>query len=41
MEEKLHNWNKEKILKLYQRPLLELVYKTAGIHHQYHDPSVI
>lgn len=41
MGERRRNWNKEEILELYRSPLLDLVYKAAGIHRQYHDPSVI
>lgn len=31
-----NNWTKEEISRIYQSPLLELVYKAATIHREYH-----
>lgn len=31
------NWTKEEILEVYNTPLLELVYKAAEVHKQFHD----
>ena len=36
-----HDWTKNEIEDIYNLPLLELIYKAAGIHRQYHDPSEV
>ncbi len=36
-----HNWTKEEIEAIYQKPLLELVYKAATVHRQWHKASEI
>lgn len=41
MKQKQHSWSKQEILNLYQSPFLELVYKAAGVHRQYHEPNVV
>lgn len=32
-----HNWTKEELLDIYNKPLLELVFEAATVHRQYHD----
>src|ERR1700733_14704608 len=34
-----HDWTLSEIGRLYQTPLLELVFEAAVVHRQYHDPS--
>ncbi|WP_459210047.1 biotin synthase BioB [Aquimarina rhabdastrellae] len=41
MSETRHNWTKEEILEIYNKPLMELLYEAATIHRQSHDPNVV
>ena len=34
-----HNWTKEEILAIYNKPMMELLYDAASIHREYHDPN--
>ena len=36
-----HNWRKEEIREIYDTPLLDLVFRSASVHRQHHDPSKI
>ncbi len=36
-----HDWSKKEIQEIYDSPLLDLVYRAAGVHRQHHDPSKI
>ena len=36
-----HDWTKEDILDIYNKPLMELLYDAATIHRQQHDPNVV
>lgn len=36
-----HNWTKEEILTIYNKPLLELVFEAATMHRKYHDPKKV
>ncbi|MDL1914162.1 MAG: biotin synthase BioB [Bergeyella sp.] len=36
-----HDWTKEEIEEIYNLPLLELVYKAANVHREWHDPSEV
>ena len=36
-----HSWTKQEIQKIYDSPLLDLVFRAASVHRQYHDPSKI
>ena len=36
-----HNWTKEEILEIYNKPLMELLYDAATIHRKQHDPNVV
>ena len=38
MSEIKHNWSKEEILEIYNKPLLELLYEAATVHRKYHNP---
>jgi len=41
MNEERHNWTKEEILEIYNLPMMELLYKAASIHREYHDPNTV
>jgi len=34
-------WSREEIAKIYQMPLLELVFRAAEIHREYHNPAEV
>ena len=36
-----HDWSVQEIRSLFAEPLLELVFRAAGIHRQYHDPAEV
>ncbi|RUA17085.1 MAG: biotin synthase BioB [Flavobacteriia bacterium] len=36
-----HNWTKEEILEIYNKPFMELLYEAATVHRQYHDPNTV
>jgi len=36
-----HNWTKEEIIAIYNKPLMDLLYEAATIHRQQHDPNVV
>lgn len=36
-----HNWSKEEVQKVYETPLLDLVFKAASVHRQHFDPTKI
>ena len=36
-----HDWQKSEIQAIYDTPLLELVFRSASVHRQAHDPSKI
>lgn len=38
---KENTWSTEKIIDLYKRPLMELVYEAATIHRQHHNPNKV
>ena len=37
----MEKWTKDKIAKLYHKPLLELLYQAATVHRKYHDPREV
>lgn len=41
MSEVRHNWTKEEIVEIYNRPLLDLVYEAASVHRKYHNPNEV
>lgn len=41
MKDIRHNWSSEELLNLYNTPLLELVFRAASIHRQYHNPQEV
>ena len=36
-----HDWKKVEIQEIYDTPLLDLVFQSASVHRQHHDPSKI
>jgi len=36
-----HDWEQEEVSKLYDLPLLDLVYKAATVHREFHDSKQI
>ncbi|MBG6132008.1 biotin synthase [Aquimarina sp. EL_43] len=36
-----HDWTKQEILDIYNTPMMDLLYKAATIHREYHDPNVV
>ncbi len=36
-----HDWTHDEIAGIYNLPLLELVYRAATVHRQFHDPSEV
>ena len=36
-----HNWTKEEIIALYEKPMMDLLYEAATIHRVNHDPNVV
>ena len=36
-----HNWTKEEIIAIYNKPLMDLLYEAATIHREHHDPNVV
>ncbi len=41
MSEVRHNWTKEEVLEIYNKPLMELLYDAATVHREQHDPNVV
>jgi biotin synthase len=36
-----HDWTKEEIIAIYNKPMMELLYEAATIHRKNHDPNVV
>jgi biotin synthase len=36
-----HDWTKEEVKRIYDAPLLDLVFRSASVHRQHQDPSKI
>ena len=36
-----HDWTREEILDIYNKPLMELLYEAATIHREFHDPNTV
>lgn len=36
-----NNWTREEISSIYNTPVLELIYKAASIHREFHDPTEV
>ena len=36
-----HDWTKEQILEIYNKPFMELLYEAATVHRKHHDPNTV
>ncbi|MDN3675233.1 biotin synthase BioB [Flavobacterium branchiarum] len=36
-----HNWTKDEIIAIYNKPMMDLLYEAASIHRVNHDPNVV
>lgn len=36
-----HDWTKQEILDIYNKPMMELLYEAATIHRENHDPNTV
>ena len=36
-----HDWTKEEILEVYNKPFMDLLYEAASVHRQHHDPNTV
>jgi biotin synthase len=36
-----HNWTKNEIIAIYNKPMMDLLFEAATIHRQNHDPNVV
>jgi biotin synthase len=36
-----HNWTKQEIIDIYNKPMMDLLFEAAKIHREYHDPNVV
>ena len=41
MTETRHDWTKEEILAIYNKPMMELLYEAATVHRRYHNPNTV
>jgi len=41
MSIKRHDWTRDEIIALYNKPLMDLLYDAASIHREHHDPNVV
>ncbi|TRX34106.1 biotin synthase BioB [Flavobacterium sp. ZT3R18] len=36
-----HDWTKEEIIAIYNKPMMDLLFEAATIHREHHDPNVV
>lgn len=41
MSETRHNWTKQEILDIYNKPMMDLLYEAATVHRKNHDPNTV
>lgn len=41
MHDTKHNWTKEQILEIYNKPMMDILYEAATVHRKYHNPNVV
>ncbi len=41
MNSNRHDWTKEEIIAIYNKPMMDLLYEAASVHRQFHDPNVV
>lgn len=41
MNSNRHDWTKEEIIAIYNKPMMDLLYEAASVHREFHDPNVV
>jgi biotin synthase len=41
MAEIRHDWTREQVLEIYDRPLIDLIHEAATVHREHHDPHEV
>ncbi len=41
MSAERHNWTKEEILEIYNQPMMDLLFRAANVHREFHDPNTV
>ena len=41
MIQEKHNWTKDEILEIYNKPMMELLYEAASVHRTFHNPNSV
>ena len=41
MNEIRNNWTREEILDIYNQPLMDLLFRAATVHREFHDPNTV
>ena len=41
MTQSIYNWTSEEILAIYNQPMMDLLFNSATIHREYHNPNVV
>lgn len=41
MTKERHDWTREEILAIYNKPMMELLYEAASVHRAYHNPNQV
>ncbi|MCW5518386.1 biotin synthase BioB [Aureitalea sp. L0-47] len=41
MTQTRHDWTKEEILEIYNKPMMELLYEAASVHREHHNPNQV
>ncbi len=36
-----HDWTRDEIIALYNKPMMDLLFEAASVHRQFHDPNVV
>jgi biotin synthase len=36
-----HDWTKDEIIAIYNKPMMDLLFEAASIHREHHDPNVV
>ncbi len=36
-----HNWTKQEVLDIYNKPMMDLLFEAASVHRRNHDPNVV
>ena len=36
-----HNWTREEIISIYNKPMMDLLFEAATVHRKFHDPNIV